>query len=254
MPIFFKTPRPAVWESLSLRLVTNRRRSMPEPVDLDARYRLGGHGARTHRRLMAHCQLKPVHEPALTPTTASRGAGDRGSDVSSTRHPGPRQRRAGTRGPPRESCATSAPQRAVSTTGSQHHLVKGERAAKPRRITGSQGCPRPCGGVEQEGLGHGTQPAHPLRARHRHAHRTLPATHRPDRRRRLHDGADRVRRAHRGGQRARAGRGRRWRWPQRAARRGPAGRVRPVGPGGAGSTARIPIPRGPNGPHPHGTL
>ena len=33
--------------------------------------------------------------------------------------------------------------------------------AKPGRITGSQGCPRPCGGVEQKGLGHGTQPARP---------------------------------------------------------------------------------------------
>src|SRR5215471_11875139 len=68
MPIFFKTPWPAVWESQSLRLVTNRRRSMPEPVDLDARHRLGGHGARAHRRLMVHCQLNQVtslrpHQP-----------------------------------------------------------------------------------------------------------------------------------------------------------------------------------------------
>jgi len=66
---------------------------MPEPVDLDARHRLGGHGAKAHRRLIAHCQLKPVHEPAQSPTTASSSAGDRGSDVSSARHPAPGQHR-----------------------------------------------------------------------------------------------------------------------------------------------------------------
>ena len=33
---------------------------MPEPVDLDARHRLGGHGARAHRRPMAHCQVNQV--------------------------------------------------------------------------------------------------------------------------------------------------------------------------------------------------
>ena len=201
MPIFIKTPRPAIWESLSLRLQKNRRRSMPEPVDLDAGQRLGGHGARARRRLMAHCQLKPVHEPALSPTTASSSASDRGSDVSSARHPGPGQRRrAGIRGPPRESRATWAPQREVSTVSSQHHLVRGERECKARTNHRLSGWPAPVWRRGAKRTGHGTQSARPRRPRHRHAHRTLPATHRPDR------------------------------------------------PGGAGSTARIPIPRGPNGP------
>src|SRR6516162_11244670 len=162
MPIFFKTPRPAPWESLSLRLQKNRRLSMPEPVDLDAGQRLGGHGARARRRLMAHCQLKPVHEPALSPTTASSSASDRGSDVSSARHPGPGQRRrAGTRGPPRESRATWAPQREVSTASSQHHLVRGERECQARTNHRLSGWPAPVWRRGAKGLGHGTQPARP---------------------------------------------------------------------------------------------
>ena len=41
---------------------------MREPVDLDARHRLGGHGARTDSWLMAHCPLNQVtslrpHQP-----------------------------------------------------------------------------------------------------------------------------------------------------------------------------------------------
>ena len=50
-----------------------------------------------------------------------------------------------------------------------------------------------------KGLGQRHAACSPRRPRHRHAHRTLPATHRPDRRRRLHDCVERVRRAHRAG-------------------------------------------------------
>jgi hypothetical protein len=45
---------------------------MPEPADLDARHRLGGHGARAHRRLMAHCQLKLTLTLLLTGYLASK--------------------------------------------------------------------------------------------------------------------------------------------------------------------------------------
>jgi len=135
---------------------------MPEPVDLDARHRLGGHGARAHRRLMANCQLRPVHEPALSPTTASSSAGDRGSDVSSARHPGPGQRRrAGTRGPPRESRATWAPQREVSTASSQHHLVRGERECQARTNHRLSGWPAPVWRRGAKDWDNGTQPARP---------------------------------------------------------------------------------------------
>ena len=58
------------------------------------------------------------------------------------------------------------------------------------RDHGSQGCP-PHVEAWSKRLGHGTQPALPRCPRHRHAHRTLPATHRPDRRGRLHEGPGR---------------------------------------------------------------
>ena len=151
MPIFIKTPRPAIWESLSLRLQKNRRRSMPEPVDLDARHRLGGHGARAHRRLMAHCQLRPVHEPrfhqpprqaapaiaaAMSPRLGTRARG-------SAAAPGHAGRRANPGRPGLHNA--KYPPSATNITSS------GENAnARPGRITGSQGGPRPCGGVEQK--------------------------------------------------------------------------------------------------------
>ena len=226
---------------------------MPEPVDLDARHRLGGHGARAHRRLMAHCQLKPVHEPALSPTTASSSAGDRGSDVSTARHPGAGQRRrAGTRGPPRESCATWAPQREGSTASSQHHLVKGERECQARTNHRLSGLPTPLWrrGAKRTGTRHAA--CSPRRPRHRHAHRFLPATHRPHRRRRPHDGADRVREPIvPGSVRELAGVGDDHNallaLDLQAA-------FDPSGPAVPGASPGSRSPRGPDGPNPHGTL
>jgi hypothetical protein len=162
MPIFFKTPWPAVWESLSLRPQKNRRRSMPEPVDLDARHRLGGHGTRAHRRLMGHCQLNqftslrfrqparqaaPVIAAAMSPRPGTRA---RGSAAALGQ--------AGHRANPARPGLHNAkyPPPAANITSSRENAN-----ARPGRITGSQGCPRPCGGVEQKGLGHGTQPARP---------------------------------------------------------------------------------------------
>jgi hypothetical protein len=210
MPIFFKTPWLAVWESLSLRLQKNRRRSMPEPVGLDARHRLGGHGARAHRRLMAHCQLKPVHEPAL-----SQPPRQAAPLIAAAMSP-----RLGTRARGSAAALGHAGRRAkLRDLGSTTRSIHRQQPTSPRqgrtRMPSQDESPalRVARAHVEAWSKKDWDTARSLLAPGVHVTVTYtgpyPATHRPDRRRRLHDGADRVRRAHRAGRCARAGRGRR---------------------------------------------